>query len=387
MSNTITNVLPKILAAGLKALRQNAVMPQVVNTSYSNDAAQKGNVVNIPISSAIAQRDVTAGVTYATNVDFSPTTVAVTLDTWKEAPFQLSDNDMVSVVAGVVPMQVSEAIKSLCNGADQFLIAKHTGIFGAAGTAGTTPFNGSLTFAKDARKLLNLQLAPLDNRRAVLDPAAEGNLLINQEVLQTQMRGDSQGIINGLVGTKLGFDWYMDQNITQYTPGTGWASGFIASTVAGVIGQTTLNIISATASGQVKVGDIFTIVGDTSNGGSPQQYVVTVTTTVSTTVQSVITFYPAIKATIATGATLVVVSVAYTANLAFHRDAFAWASRPLASASIEGLGHQFASVTDPVSGCSLRLEVSRQYKQTTFSFDMLYGGALVRPELAVKILG
>jgi hypothetical protein len=67
----------------------------------------------------------------------------------------------------------------------------------------------------------------------------------------------------------------MDQNVTTYTPGTGWASGFIASTVAGVIGQTTLNVINATASGQVKVGDIFTVVGDTSNAGSAQQYVVT----------------------------------------------------------------------------------------------------------------
>ena len=385
MSNTITNVLPKILAQGLKALRQNAVMPQLVNRSYSDEAQQKGNVINIPIPSAIAARDVTPAVTYAANVDVAPTVATVTLDQWKEAPFQLSDNDIQSVMNGTIPMQVTEAIKSLANTVDSYMLAKHTGIFGMAGTPGTTPFNGSLNMATTARKLLNLQLAPMDNRRVVIDPSAEANLLLNQEVLQFQMRGDTGGIINGTIGTKLGLDWYMDQNVTTYTPGTGWASGFIASTVAGLIGQTTLNVINATASGQVKVGDIFTITGDTSNGGSAQQYVVTVTTTVSATVQSVITFYPAIKATVATGATLVAVSVTYTAHVAFHRDAFAWASRPLAG--ISGLGHEFSGVTDPVSGISLRLEVSRQYKQTTFSFDVLYGGALIRPELAVKIAG
>lgn len=385
MANTITNVLPKILAQGLKALRQNAVMPQLVNRTYGDEAQQKGNVINIPIPSAIAARDVTPAVTYAANVDVSPTVATVTLDQWKEAPFQLSDSDVQAVMTGTVPMQVTEAIKSLANVIDAYCLAKHTGIFNAAGTAGTTPFNGSLNMATTARKLLNLSLAPLDNRRAVIDPSAEANLLLNQEVLQFQMRGDTGGIINGSIGTKLGMDWYMDQNVTTYTPGTGWASGFIASTVAGVIGQTTLNVINATASGQVKIGDIFTIVGDTSNGGGAQQYVVTITTTVSGTVQSVITFYPPIKATIATGATLVVVSVVYTAHLAFHRDAFAWASRPLAG--ISGLGHEFQAVADPISGVSLRLEVSRQYKQTTFSFDVLYGGALIRPELACKIMG
>jgi hypothetical protein len=42
---------------------------------------------------------------------------------------------------------------------------------------------------------------------------------------------------------------------------------------------------------------------------------------------------------------------------------------------------------DPVSGLSLRVEVTREFKQTRVSYDVLYGGALVRPELASLILG
>ena len=42
---------------------------------------------------------------------------------------------------------------------------------------------------------------------------------------------------------------------------------------------------------------------------------------------------------------------------------------------------------DPVSGVALRLEVSRQFKQTTFSYDVLGGAAVIRRELGVKILG
>src|SRR5262245_21177637 len=108
MANTLTNYLPRVLAMGLEALRQNAVMPRLVNRSLDSKAAGPGNVINVPIPSAIAARTVTPAVSFAANVDFSPTNAAVTLDFWKEAPFQMSDNDFLSVENGVIPMQASE---------------------------------------------------------------------------------------------------------------------------------------------------------------------------------------------------------------------------------------------------------------------------------------
>ena len=47
MANTVTNVLPKLLAQGLMALRQNAVMSRLVNRSYDTLAAGKGAVINM----------------------------------------------------------------------------------------------------------------------------------------------------------------------------------------------------------------------------------------------------------------------------------------------------------------------------------------------------
>lgn len=380
MANTIDNVLPKLLAQGLLALRQNAVMPRLVNRSYENLAAQRGNVINVPIPSAIAARDVTPSVTQNSNVDMAPTVALVTLDFWKEAPFHLSDSDAVSVMDGTIPMQASEAIKALGNAIDEYILGKHTGFFGAVGTSGTTPFNGSLNVAAQARELLNRQLAPADDRRAVVDPSAETNLLLNTQILQFDQRGDRGGIIRGEIGTKLGFDWYMDQNVGSYTPGTGWVTGYIASTVGGAVGDTTLNVINATASGTVKVGDIFQLTA----GGLG--YVVTVAADVTATTQKAISFYPGLRHAVATGATLIVGNgTAYTVNLAFHRDAFAWASRPLAG--IQGLGNAMISAVDPVTGVALRLELSRQYKQTTFAYDVLGGANVIRRELGVKVRG
>jgi hypothetical protein len=379
VSNTITNVLPKILAQGVKALRQQAVMALLVNRDLQADAVKKGNVVNVPIPSAVIARAVTPGVTFAANGDSSPTNAAVTLDQWYEAPLNLSDNDFVSVDEMFLGMQASEAIKSLANNVDSFILGKHTGFFGYTGTPGSTPFNASLLNAVTARKILGVNLAPVQNRRMVIDPSAEANLLQVSEVLRFDGRGDQGGIIEGEIGRKLGFDWFMDQNVTTFTPGTGWVTGFSVSTTTGVSGGSTLHVLNATASGTIKVGDVFTL------GTGSLQYVVTANATASSTVGIDLTIYPPLSAAVSVGTTLAVVASAYTVNVAFHRDAWAFASRPLMGAF--QAGNVFQSPTDPISGIALRLELSRQYKQETLSYDILYGANVIRPELGCKILG
>ncbi|MGC6453389.1 MAG: hypothetical protein ACON31_05735 [Candidatus Puniceispirillaceae bacterium] len=75
-------------------------------------------------------------------------------------------------------------------------------------------------------------------------------------------------------------------------------------------------------------------------------------------------------------------------GVAMHRDAVALAMRPLSAAGLEGGANgQTMSVSDPETGLSLRLEVTRQYKQTMWEFDILWGVKLVRPELVVAIHG
>jgi hypothetical protein len=82
----------------------------------------------------------------------------------------------------------------------------------------------------------------------------------------------------------------------------------------------------------------------------------------------------------------VTLKASHVVNLAFHRDAFAFANRPIADTEFKG-GNEFMQVTDPQTRITLALEISRQYKQTVWEFSLLYGVKLVRPELGVRIAG
>jgi hypothetical protein len=93
---------PRIGDAGLKALRQNADAAARQPVLLGRGAAEgQRHQHPDPVRHRAAGRD--PAVTYAANVDFSPTVATVTLDQWKEAPFQLSDNDIASVMNGHDP--------------------------------------------------------------------------------------------------------------------------------------------------------------------------------------------------------------------------------------------------------------------------------------------
>ena len=131
--------LAELIAQGLLALRENAVMPRLVNMDIQDEAKEKNQSVDIPIPSAVAAQNVTAAATPPSTSDIAPTTAQVVLDQWKEAPFYLTDKDMSQALNGIIPMQASEAIKAIGNAVDSFVLGLYTAFYGYVGTAGTTP--------------------------------------------------------------------------------------------------------------------------------------------------------------------------------------------------------------------------------------------------------
>jgi hypothetical protein len=376
MSNTLTAVASPLLAQGLVALRSMNVMPRLVNSDYQGAAQEKNSVINVPIPSAVTALQVSPGATPPANQDTSPTSVPITLDQWYEAPFYITDQEAMNVMNGYVPMQATEAVKSIANQVNAYILGMYKGSYSIAGTPGTTPFATTTQAASDARKLLNKQLAPTGDRRIVLDMDAEGNAISLPMFQQMQMSGTDKTLVEGVIGRKVGFDWYSDQQVLTHSS-TALSAG--AATVNGVnaAGSLTLSVAKATNAAPLVKGDIITIAGRT------QTHVVTADTTLAVGNTSV-PIYPALT-TATVGGETITLAASHVVNLAFHRDAIAFATRPLNEVNHPAVIS--VSQVDPVSGLALRLEISRQHKQTRYSFDVLYGGALVRPQLVTRIAG
>jgi hypothetical protein len=382
VANDLSVLAPKLLAQGLVALRSANLMPLLVNSDYSMEFATKGLVVTIPVSSAVAAQDVTPANTPPSTADVAPTSALITLDQWKEAPFYLTDKDQQQASDGVIPMQASEAVKSLSDAVNAYILSKYKGIYGFYGTPGTTPFASTTTAATQARKILNKQLAPMNDRRFIMDPDAEANALDLRAFQDASWAMTADAIQEGTITRRLGFDWFMDQQIPSHTAGT-ITTGLIAkASTAQAIGLKAIVCTTAASSGAcaLVVGDIITFAGQT------QTYVVTAAATqASASTDVTVNVEPGLKVALA-GSEAVSVKSTHVCNLALHRDAIGFASRPLADSG-QGLGNIIEVAVDPITGLALRLEISREHKRTRFSYDILYGATLVRPDLAARVAG
>ena len=384
MANTLTEAIPRITAQTLKVLRENCVMPRLVNNSYSREAAFKGKTIEIPLTNTLTTRSVVPGAVSPDSGmnNIIPTNQTLTLDQWHEAPFRMTDAELKEVVDGFDSEVLQEAVRAIANKVDQDILGLYKKVSNFVGTAGTTPFGTSLVEAQEALRIIKSNKAPSNERYLVVDPFAEANLMGVPVIQKVNESGSNQALRTGeLEGYQaLGFTIHQDQNVGFHNTA---ATGTYAIDAAANVGATTIEVdngANAVPTASLVVGDKFTIAGSTT------QHTVTAVTAGSPANADTYSIYPALDDAKADGDLLTVISTDYVYNMAFHRDAFAFASRPLLDVEVTG-GGMISNISDPVSRLNLRFEVAREHKQTVFSIDILYGITVLRPELAVVVMG
>lgn len=379
VSNTLTSVVPLIFAQGLSALRQNCVMPRLVLNDFSAEVAEKGQVINIPLPSAITVQDVVPGAYAPDSGNIAPSVATVPLNYWREAPFTLSDKELAQVTDGIVPIQLSAAIAGLAQDINAKIWSLYTSVGNMVGTPGITPFATDTSCATLSRKMLTNTMAPMDDRHFVLGPDAEANALGLPAFQYYLYSGDRDVQRKGELGEKFGFDWHCDQQTPTQTAGT--LTGTVTANGAQAAGSSTVSI--ATGSGSAfapNVGDIITFSGDS------QTYAVQAGSSLGASANGSFTIFPAKAVALAGGETVTLMG-SHVVNMAFHRQAFAFASRPLQVNALARDYEDSYSVPDPMSGMTMRLTWRREFHRTRISFDMLYGVGAVRPQLAVRVAG
>jgi hypothetical protein len=386
MANDLTEIATRIVAKSAIHLREMCVMPLLVNADFSDEVARAGDTIDVPLPSAVAVSDVTPSHQAPAPASTTLHKVSIPLANWKKAGFYLTDKEMVQILAeqSFLPMQALEAIRALANAVNESVHGEYKGVWGYVGTAGTTPFGAGVGVesATAVRKLLNRQVAPRDFRSAVLNFDAEAQALALPQFSDAEKAGDSRPKTEGEVGRKFGIHWFADDAVRTHVAGTAADGGSHTITVVGTTsaGAMSVTLKSNTGTPTLVAGDILSF------AGHDQTYVVGAGVSLDATGVTV-AIQPGLKANVA-GASQVSVRASHVVNLAFHRDAFALAMRPMIAGTEElpGGGRMYKAM-DPQTGIPLRLEVTRQYKQTVWEFDLLWGVKLVRPELAIRLAG
>jgi len=392
VSNTYSDLLPKLWYMAVERVRLNSVMPRLVLNLSDNIAGTPGDKVSIP--------DQVTGVTRAVVHDINPvdptnltlTKTDLTLDNWREAPFTIDDKMAAEVVDGTVPRVLQSYSDALADYIDQQIMAVYTGVYNCGApdpiADGTTPVDPAFAIDStnnptgfravgEAGTLLDQLGAPVSERKVVLSPRDNWDASFLGPFLKANERGDTEGIRGRQIGFKIGMDWWMDQNIPTHTSGT------LARTAAQTLTAGTGNVgdTSHTFSGTITTA-LTVAVGDIIKFNNHNQTYVNNTLVTSTTNALVVSsFSPALKVAV-TSANSAEILPSHKVNLMFHRDAIAFASRPFAGI---GSNPYIFQGFDEVSGLNLRIEYQRQNKQDYISLDALFGTKLRDAKLIGRI--
>jgi hypothetical protein len=375
--NDLAPAMAQLLAGGLSILRENAITPRLVYNAYGDEARQLGATIDLFETTELSARDITPAPTapeVPTQNALKPAVRQLRLDHFKEVPFFLTDSEIARVSPEFLPRQMEQAVRTLANEIDKSILGLYKHVYQTVGTAGTTPFGSSLIECQQVSRVLSSNLAPPTDRYMVLDEFAYYNAMGIPTLQRVNEAGSSETLREGRITRLMGYEWHENQNVLNHTTtATGTYATAAAATAAAV--TVTVNNGAGGLPAPLVVGDIIKFANHS------QQYVVTSYT--PATSNAAVGISPALAVAVPNN-TAITVTAAHTANLAFHREAFAFASRPIADLPDPNV---FLSMTDPITGITLRLEVTRQYKRTYFSLDCLWGVLALRPQLAVRILG
>ena len=378
-----TNILGTTVAMGLNTLREQLALVHIANRDYEREitAQKRFATVNVSVPAAVAARVVAPDVVPPAVTAVTPTSVPITLNQWYEAPFAMDDKGLAQVDRGILPMQAKEAIKGLANTIEDYLWSLYTTSYGYAGVAGTTPFATDLSDYLEARRVANTQLMDTVPRFMVINEVAEASALGLRAFQDASFRGDAEGIINGQIGRKLGATWVMTQRVPTHTAGSygdGANTGYQVDNGAGYAAGTATVAVKGGALGTLIAGDIISFANHT------QTYVVA--SSVGAGTVTAVTFTPALVAAVVDSEDITS-RASHVLNSLIHRDAIAFAMAPLIDTVQVPGASMTSTAVDEVSGLSLRLEVTRQHKQVQWSFDALWGAAVVRANAWIRLAG
>jgi hypothetical protein len=392
-------------------LHANLTFTKNVNRQYNSDFANSGATMSGKIGPSLRVRKpnrytVRTGAAIQVQ-DTTEDYVTVNCTTQKGVDMRFSSADLTLTIDEFSDRYIKPAALLLASQIDYDGLALFTDIYNYVGvptsaftiSTGANPAPGVFLNAGAQMSIYN---APIDERAICMSPYGHADSVASLSGLFNPQDTISEQFHKGEMGSALGFDFHMDQNVQRLTPGSRTATGDVTCNAPSQTGSSLT--CAATTGHTFVVGDLFYFGSGTAvntvnpethqDSGIAQQFVVTAAataagSTVTLSISPAITTSGATQTVTASpdsNATLIfagTASTAYMNHLAFHKDAFTLVTADL----VVPKGVDFAA-REVYDGISAR--IIRQYDINNDNLpcrlDVLYGWTTIRKELACRVL-
>lgn len=365
MPNTF--LTPQIIAReALIVLENNMVMANLVHRDYSDEFAQVGDTITIRKPAKFNAKNFTGKII---RQDASEGSVPVKIDRHRDVSFAVTSKEMTLDIRDFSEQLISPAMRAIAQAVDEDLLNEAAKIKASVpGTA--SPAN--LADIANMSKTLDLAKVPMDQRRLVLDPTHKYRYALTDNLSKVAYAGNGETLRNAELGRLYTLDTYMDQNCPgSLAPTAGTATAF---KVSGIKGEAKVALSGVTAAAAtVKAGDCFILDG--------YRYHFTNDATASSGAVDEV----GIDSELIKDYTAADVYVANKPHsLAFHRNALALVTRPLALP----MGASNAAIVSH-NGLGIRVVYGydQETKTDTCSLDIIYGIKTLDETMAVKLVG
>ena len=402
MSNSLLTI-DMITRKSLEILENNLVLTRNVNRQYDDSFAVTGAKIGSTLRIRLPDRALVTDGAALTAQDDNEQYTTLTVSSQKHIGVSFTSAELALSMDDFAERVLKPRISQLASSVDADVANSFKAIGNSVGTPGTTPATALVML--QAQQKLNENAATMSPRYLTVNPAANAALVNGLSGFFNPTDVISRQFKNGMMGESvLGYDEVnMSQSIKSFTTGSRTATGGTLSASVSTQGATTIAITGAGNAGTIKIGDVFTVAGcyavnpqTRESTGSLFQFVATADVTLDSSGAGNITVAPIYTASNAlatvdsfpaSGAAVVFVgaaSTSYAQNMAYHKDAIAFATADLLLP--QGVDMASRAVHNGIS-----LRIVRQYDISADTLpcrvDILYGYNTIRPQMACRMWG
>lgn len=365
MPNTF--LTPDVIAReALIVLENDLVMANLVHRDYDSAFAQVGDTVTIRRPARFTAKNFTGSIT---RQDVSEGGVAVKMDRHRDVSFAVTSKELTLDIQDFSTQLIAPAMRAIAQAVDEDLLNECANV---AAQVDATESPTDLGDIAALSKALDVAKVPLDQRRLVLHPTHKYRYALTENLSKVAYAGSGETLRNAELGRLYSLDTYMDQNCPDSlaaVPGT--ATAYQVSGTKGAKSVALSGVEGATAT--VKKGDGFILGGYRYHFTADATAAAGAVETVGIDSELMGDYedaqaYPITK----------------PCSLAFHRNAIALVTRPLALPMGSG---RAAVVHKDGLGVRVVFGYDQDTKQDTVSLDIIYGIKTLEPAMAVKLVG